>query len=155
MEIFYGDITYKFTNTKVGFSIYIFHSRMRNYCFIMYANHRLHLSPYLFIIFTLYLCLSCIITLEQVLGKTVMRSVARHIIISITQICLENCGRARINIRMIWSKHLDNSVWRIFVKHIHKNIGRHTAHTIVSWPNPKQWIIVHTSDLIMMIRQIV
>ena len=33
------------------------------------------------------------------------------------------------------------------------NIERHTAHTIVSWPNPKQWIIVHTSDLMMMIRQ--
>ena len=34
-----------------------------------------------------------------------------------------------------------------------KNIKRHTAHTIVSWPNPKQWIIVHTSDLMMIIRQ--
>ena len=33
-----------------------------------------------------------------------------------------------------------------------KNIERHTAHTIVSWPNPKQGIMVHTSDLIM-IRQ--
>ena len=30
-----------------------------------------------------------------------------------------------------------------------KNIERHTAQTIVSWPNPKQWIIVHTSDLMM------
>ena len=35
----------------------------------------------------------------------------------------------------------------------YKNIERHTADTIVSWPNPKQWIIVHTSDLIMVIRQ--
>ena len=34
-----------------------------------------------------------------------------------------------------------------------KNIERHTAHTIVSWPNPKQWLIVHTSDLMMTIRQ--
>ena len=34
-----------------------------------------------------------------------------------------------------------------------KNIKRHTTHTIVSWPNPKQWIIVHTSDLMMIIRQ--
>ena len=34
-----------------------------------------------------------------------------------------------------------------------KNIVRHTAHTIVSWPNPKQWVIVHTSDLMMIIRQ--
>ena len=28
-----------------------------------------------------------------------------------------------------------------------------TAHTIVWWPNPKQWIIVHTSDLMVLIRQ--
>ena len=32
-----------------------------------------------------------------------------------------------------------------------KNIERHTAHTTVSWPNPKQWVIIHT--LMMMIRQ--
>ena len=36
----------------------------------------------------------------------------------------------------------------------HKNIERHTADTIVSWPYPKQWVIVHTSDLMMIIRQI-
>ena len=40
------------------------------------------------------------------------------------------------------------SLWRHY-----KNIKRHTAHTIVLWPNPKQWIIVHTSDLMMIIRQ--
>ena len=34
-----------------------------------------------------------------------------------------------------------------------KNIVRHTAHTIVSWPNPKQWLMIHTSDLMMIIRQ--
>ena len=34
-----------------------------------------------------------------------------------------------------------------------KNTERHTAHTIVSWPNPKQWVIVHTSDSMMIIRQ--
>ena len=34
-----------------------------------------------------------------------------------------------------------------------KYIERHTAHTIVSWPSPKQWVIVHTSDLMMIIRQ--
>ena len=28
-----------------------------------------------------------------------------------------------------------------------KNIERHTTHTIVSWLNPKQWLMVHTSDL--------
>ena len=36
---------------------------------------------------------------------------------------------------------------------LHKNIERHTEDTIVSWPNPTQWVIVHTSDLMMMIRQ--
>ena len=34
-----------------------------------------------------------------------------------------------------------------------KNIERHTADIIVSWPNPKQWVIVHTSDLMLIIRQ--
>ena len=35
-----------------------------------------------------------------------------------------------------------------------KNIERQTAGTIVSWPNHKQWVKVHTSDLMMMmIRQ--
>ena len=33
-----------------------------------------------------------------------------------------------------------------------KNIVRHTAHTIVSWPNPKQWLMIHTSGLMMIIR---
>ena len=36
---------------------------------------------------------------------------------------------------------------------VNKNIERHTAHTIVSWPKPKKWVIVHTSDLMMIIRQ--
>ena len=40
-----------------------------------------------------------------------------------------------------------------YVHMIHKNIEKHTAHTIVSWPSPKQWVIVHTSDLMMIIRQ--
>ena len=35
---------------------------------------------------------------------------------------------------------------------IDKNIVRHTAHTIVSWPNPKQWLMIHTSGLMMIIR---
>ena len=48
-------------------------------------------------------------------------------------------------------------VKRMRIAHIgithHKNIERHTAHTIVSWPNPKQWVIVHTSKLMMIMRQ--
>ena len=36
---------------------------------------------------------------------------------------------------------------------VYKNIERHTADTIFSWPNPKQWVIVHTSDLMMIIRR--
>ena len=36
----------------------------------------------------------------------------------------------------------------------YKNIERHTADTIVSWPNPKQWVIVHTSDLMMKVYKV-
>ena len=36
-----------------------------------------------------------------------------------------------------------------------KNIERHPADTIVSWPNPKQWQMGHTSDLIMIIRRVI
>ena len=36
---------------------------------------------------------------------------------------------------------------------LHKNTERHTAHIIISWPNPKQWVTVHTSSLMMIIRQ--
>ena len=32
-----------------------------------------------------------------------------------------------------------------------KNISRYKAHTIVSWPNPEWWLIIHTSDLIVII----
>ena len=35
------------------------------------------------------------------------------------------------------------------VKQMYKNIEKHTAQPIVSWPNPKQWDMGHTSDLIM------
>ena len=40
-----------------------------------------------------------------------------------------------------------------FFKWSNKNIERHTAHTVVSWPNSKEWLIIHTSDLMMIIRQ--
>ena len=30
------------------------------------------------------------------------------------------------------------------ISQIHENIERHTVDTIVSWPNPKQWVKVHT-----------
>ena len=41
----------------------------------------------------------------------------------------------------------------LWMKGSYKNTERHTAHTIVSWPNPKQWVIVHASDLMMIIRE--
>ena len=37
--------------------------------------------------------------------------------------------------------------------HEDTNTERRTAHTIVSWPDPKQWVIVHTLDPMMIIRQ--
>ena len=45
-----------------------------------------------------------------------------------------------------------SSYWKS-TESLHKNIERHTAHTIVSWPNTKQWVIVHTYDLMMIIKQ--
>ena len=43
--------------------------------------------------------------------------------------------------------------WRHMAQQADKNTERHTAHTIVSWPNPEQWVIVHTSDSMMIMRQ--
>ena len=45
----------------------------------------------------------------------------------------------------------DDVIMRI--SHVDKNIERHTAHTISPRPNPKQWVIAHISDLMMIIRQ--
>ena len=55
----------------------------------------------------------------------------------------------------LFEYHQDTNVPRSnpAISQIHKNTKRHTAHTIVPWPNPKQWVIVHTSDLMMIIRQ--
>ena len=49
---------------------------------------------------------------------------------------------------VLWSfRYLYVPQWRPKAK----NIERHTAHTIVSWPNPKQCIVVRTFDFMMMI----
>ena len=37
--------------------------------------------------------------------------------------------------------------------YLHKNIESHTLHTNVSWPNPKQCLMIYTSDLMMIIRK--
>ena len=50
----------------------------------------------------------------------------------------------------VWNQRTN---WCLSSNPLHKNIERHTADTIVSWPNPRQWVIVHTSDLMMIIRQ--
>ena len=51
-------------------------------------------------------------------------------------------------------QHMDPALGHDELKN-HIDIERHTALTIVSWPNPKQWIMVHTSDLMMISRQII
>ena len=33
-----------------------------------------------------------------------------------------------------------------------KNIAKHTAHTIVSWPDPKHCLMIHISELMLLIR---
>ena len=54
------------------------------------------------------------------------------------------------------NSRLQNTTWFIWKDNSgrfqqHETIERHTAHSIVSWSNPKQWIhvVVHTSDLII------
>ena len=51
-------------------------------------------------------------------------------------------------------QHMDLALGHDELKN-HIDIERHTALTIVSWPNPKQWIMVHTSDFMMISRQII
>ena len=56
-------------------------------------------------------------------------------------------------VRSLW-KVTGSSTADVPVKfQIDKKIERHTAQTIVLWPNPKQWTIVHPSDLMMIIRK--
>ena len=54
-----------------------------------------------------------------------------------------------------WTNHVYICITELIfmIDGLGKNIERHTAHTIVSWPNTKQWVIVHTFDLMMIIRQ--
>ena len=64
----------------------------------------------------------------------------------------------------LYSGFLQSSLWysleiidaeSVFMSWRHyKNIKRHTAHTITSWHNPKQWQMVHTSDLMMIIDKV-
>ena len=60
-----------------------------------------------------------------------------------------------LHLHMITCYEVSNVIFRnkVSIDFILKNIERHTAYTIVSWPNPKQWVIVHTSDLIMIINK--
>ena len=52
-------------------------------------------------------------------------------------------------LRCQWFESQLRSLWRQY----YGNIEGHTAHTIVSWPNSEQWIIIHTSDLMMINRE--
>ena len=80
--------------------------------------------------------------------------------------CLVSVICRIINAITKWYKHKFMVAWNwntwmipcnfitevIHSKRGYKNIVRHTAHTIVSWPNPKQWLMIHTSGLMMIIR---
>ena len=50
-------------------------------------------------------------------------------------------------------QELKHVAWHQLLKY--KAIEKYTAHTIVSWPNPKQWQTVHTSDFIVFTSQMV
>ena len=60
-----------------------------------------------------------------------------------------------VNFRDMFSSHVfgfwANTI--ILLSSDHKTIERHTAHTIVSWPNPKPWQMGHTSDLMMILKR--
>ena len=51
-----------------------------------------------------------------------------------TLVITVDCGRGRYHYGHVYERHL------------HKNTERHTAHTIVSWPSPKQWAIYFQFD---------
>ena len=60
------------------------------------------------------------------------------------------CGASQLHLRTNW-RHCRlscNSIPSPSLSPVDKNIERHTAHTIVSWPNPKQWVI-HSSPKVM------
>ena len=63
-------------------------------------------------------------------------------------------GRIRKLVIVSWNFIMSrNEKYHLFTNvRFYKNIERHAAHALVSWPNPKQWVIVHTSDLMMIIR---
>ena len=60
--------------------------------------------------------------------------------------------KVQSTIFQLWFRYIG---WRqvIVWTNKEKKIVIHRAHSIVSWPNPKQWVIVHTFDLMMIIRQ--
>ena len=55
---------------------------------------------------------------------------------------------------MIWQKitFLLKAVSLLLMDLRYHNVKIYTAHTIVSWPNPKQWKMDHKSDLMMIMR---
>ena len=79
-----------------------------------------------------------------------------------TQVFFQSCFLPEIAKGLYNGKCFDDVImcaWSIFLNIFYfcscenENIERHTAHIIVSLPNPKQWVIVHSSDLMMIIRQ--
>ena len=67
------------------------------------------------------------------------------------------CIHSKPTHKLYWTRHSCTIANKVHVsvnwmKNLHKNIVRHTAHTIVSCPYPKQWLMIHTSGLMMIIR---
>ena len=67
------------------------------------------------------------------------------------------CHYQRLSLRAPkWNMCLRSPIpisWERRCSGVLKNRERYTAHTIVSWPNPKPWVIVQTSYLMMVLRQ--
>ena len=74
----------------------------------------------------------------------------------ILQCCLSHCPLGERKFWWVIFKliflQIDDRSFLVNRPLMNKNIVRHTAHTIVSWPNPKQWLMIHTSGLMMIIR---
>ena len=63
---------------------------------------------------------------------------------AISRVSCQGCHQYMLGfvVHLFYCSYVINTLVESYHLFIHKNIERHTAHTIVSWPNPKQWVIV-------------
>ena len=74
------------------------------------------------------------------------------IVYDTTSGCWRECTWIDIETKIACFFHQHCPVETQNAKAINKNLEIHTVQTIVPWPNPKQWQMGHTSDLMIIIR---